>query len=50
MDNAPQKINETSQELCKRLLEYEQYVPHDSLFQDDIFERSCEIIRSENEA
>lgn len=50
MGKAPQKINETSQELCKRLLEYEQSVPRDSLFQDNIFERTCENIRSENEA
>ena len=28
--------------LCKTLLERDQTVPHDSLFRDDLFKKTCE--------
>ncbi|MCJ1245592.1 hypothetical protein MMC30_002796 [Trapelia coarctata] len=50
MGAAPQKTNDAGRHLCKQLLENEQPVPNDSLFRDDIFEKTCDTIRSENEA
>ncbi len=35
--------------LCKTLLDTEQTVPQDSLFNDDLFERICEKVRNRNE-
>lgn len=50
MGAAPQKINDDGRHLCQKLLENEQPVPDSSLFRDDIFEKTCDTIRSENEA
>jgi hypothetical protein len=39
-----------SKKECKSLLEAEQAVPENSLFQDAFFEKTCEMIRDRNEA
>ena len=36
--------------LCQTLLDADQIVPHDSLFNDDLFKRVCQRIRNKNEA
>ncbi len=36
--------------LCQTLLNADQAVPHDSLFNDDLFKRVCQRIRNKNEA
>ena len=36
--------------VCKTLLERDQTVPQDSLFRDDLFEKTCEKVRDRNEA
>ncbi|TEY70357.1 hypothetical protein BOTCAL_0106g00320 [Botryotinia calthae] len=43
-------IADTSKTVCRTLLEAEQIVPEDSLFQDDLFEETCEMIQDRNEA
>lgn len=43
-------IADTSKTLCRTLLEAEQIVPEDSLFQDDLFDETCEMIQDRNEA
>jgi len=43
-------INEDSKRLCQTLLETEQKVPNDSLFDDDIFDKTCDMIDGRNEA
>ncbi|EKG09502.1 hypothetical protein MPH_13462 [Macrophomina phaseolina MS6] len=43
-------IKKEAKTLCRDLLESEQSVPEDTLFSDDIFEETCEIIRKRNEA
>ncbi|KAM0311005.1 hypothetical protein ACHAO8_007621 [Botrytis cinerea] len=43
-------IADTSKTICRTLLEAEQLVPEDSLFQDDLFENTCEMIQDRNEA
>lgn len=43
-------IADTSKTVCRTLLEAEQIVPEDSLFQDDLFEETCEMIQNRNEA
>jgi hypothetical protein len=40
----------SSKSLCRTFLETEQTFPDDSLFRDDLFEETCEIIRNKNEA
>jgi hypothetical protein len=40
----------TSKQKCKSLLEAEQVVPELSLFQDDFFEDTCEMIQNRNKA
>jgi hypothetical protein len=40
----------TSKSLCRTLLETEQTLPDDSLFRDDLFEETCEMVRNKNEA
>jgi hypothetical protein len=40
----------TSKSLCRTLLETEQTFPDDSLFRDDLFEETCEMVRNKNEA
>ena len=41
---------QTDQVLCQELLKKEQPVPKDSLFNDDLFESTCEDIANRNEA
>jgi len=36
--------------LCQNLLNTDQTVPHDSLFNDDLFKRVCQRVRNKNEA
>ncbi len=36
--------------LCQTLLNTDQTVPHDSLFNDDLFKRVCQRVRNKNEA
>ncbi|KAK6591861.1 hypothetical protein H4I96_12138 [Botrytis cinerea] len=43
-------IADTSKTVCQTLLEAEQTIPEDSLFQDDLFEETCEMIQDRNEA
>lgn len=43
-------IAKVSKDICRTLLETEQAVPEDSLFCDDLFEDTCEMIRIKNEA
>lgn len=43
-------VVDTSKRLCRALLEVPQGVPHDTLFRDDVFERTCENISNRNEA
>jgi hypothetical protein len=43
-------ITDTSKTVCRTLLEAEQIVPKDSLFQDDLFDETCEMIQDRNEA
>lgn len=43
-------ITDTSKTVCRFLLEAEQVVPEDSLFQDDLFEETCNMIQDRNEA
>ena len=42
-------ITDTSKSLCRTLLEVAQDYPTDSLFSDDLFERTCDKIRRKNE-
>lgn len=44
------RITETDKVLCQTLLKNEQPVPEDSLFNDDLFESTCEDIANRNEA
>ncbi|EKG09482.1 hypothetical protein MPH_13477 [Macrophomina phaseolina MS6] len=46
-ESGPQK---KSIDLCGTLLKSEQNVPHDSLFSDEFFEETCEMIQERNEA
>jgi hypothetical protein len=43
-------ITDASKSFCRTLLETEQTVPDDSLFRDDLFEETCEMVRNKNEA
>lgn len=43
-------IADTSKTVCRTLLEAEQIAPEDSLFQDDLFDETCEMIQDRNEA
>jgi hypothetical protein len=43
-------ITDTSKTVCRTLLEAEQIVPEDSLFQDDLFDETYEMIQDRNEA
>ncbi len=40
----------TSKNLCRIFLETEQTFPEDSLFHDDLFEETCEMVRNKKEA
>jgi len=43
-------ITEVSKRICQSLLETAQHVPKDSLFDDDIFNYTCDMISDRNEA
>ncbi|TEY33025.1 hypothetical protein BOTCAL_0695g00020 [Botryotinia calthae] len=43
-------ITDTSEKLCRDLLETEQSIPQDTLFRDDIFKETCKNIQGRNEA
>ncbi|PQE24631.1 reverse transcriptase protein [Rutstroemia sp. NJR-2017a WRK4] len=43
-------ITNTSKTICRTLLEAEQVFPRDSLFHDDRFDETCEMVRDRNEA
>jgi hypothetical protein len=43
-------ITDTSKSLCRTIFEKEQTVPQDSLFRDDLFDKTCEKIQDRNEA
>lgn len=43
-------VTQESKDLCRALLVTEQAVPEDSLFREDLFEETCEMIRNKNEA
>ncbi len=43
-------ITDTSKTVCRTLLEAEQMVPKDSLFQDNLFDKTCEMIQARNKA
>ncbi len=49
-DKSDLGITDASKSLCRRLLESEQDVPKDSLFRDDLFEKTCRKIQDRNEA
>ena len=44
------RVAQTDKALCQKLLKKEQPVPKDSLFNDDLFESTCEDIANRNEA
>lgn len=50
MDDSDLGVSRASRDLCDRLLAAEQTTPHDSLFNDEIFERTCRKIRNRKEA
>ena len=41
---------DASKSFCQTLLKAKQTVPDDSLFQDDLFEETCEMVQNKNEA
>ena len=43
-------VAKESKDLCQTLLEAKQTVPEDSMFHDDFFEDTCEMIQNRNEA
>ena len=43
-------VTKESKDLCRSLLEMKQTVPEDSMFHDDFFEDTCEMIQNRNEA
>jgi hypothetical protein len=43
-------VTDDSKILCRRLLQSEQTVPQDSLFRDDLFEKTYRNIKDRNEA
>ncbi|KAK0612593.1 hypothetical protein B0T17DRAFT_593504 [Bombardia bombarda] len=50
MQESDLDISDTSKTVCRTLLEAEQIVPEDSLFRDDVFHKTREMIRNRNEA
>ncbi|KAF7885253.1 hypothetical protein EAF00_011071 [Botryotinia globosa] len=50
MNKSDLSITDASKNLCRILLETEQKIPEDSLFRDEIFEKSCRKIQDRNEA
>jgi len=43
-------VTEESKDLCRSLLGMKQTAPEDSMFHDDFFEDTCEMIQNRNEA
>lgn len=43
-------ITDASKSFCQTLLKAEQIFPEHSLFQDDLFDKTCDIIQARNEA
>jgi hypothetical protein len=43
-------ITDTSKRLCQTIFEVEQTVPQESLFRDNLFDKTCEKIQDQNEA
>jgi hypothetical protein len=50
MDKSELGTTAASKGLCRTFLETEQTFPDDSLFRDDLFEETCEMVRNKNEA
>ena len=50
MDKSDLDVTNASKSICRTLLEKEQMAPQDSLFSDDLFEDTCRMIHSKNEA
>ncbi|KAL9121808.1 MAG: hypothetical protein Q9187_001632 [Circinaria calcarea] len=50
MGRTPLKITDISKTLCRSLLITEQTVPQETLFRDDLFDETCDSVRSRNEA
>lgn len=42
-------ISDETKKLCRKVFNTEQNVPDDSLFSDDLYERTCKMIRKRNE-
>ncbi|MCJ1339620.1 hypothetical protein MMC09_004910 [Bachmanniomyces sp. S44760] len=43
-------VTEASEKFCQHLLDSKQTIPQDTLFRDDIFVKTCEILHGKNEA
>jgi len=43
-------VTATSKTLCRNLLATEQTIPNDSLFRDDLFRETCEMVQDKNKA
>ncbi|KAH9208033.1 hypothetical protein DL95DRAFT_312585, partial [Leptodontidium sp. 2 PMI_412] len=41
-------IADASKAICRTLLEAKQMVPKDSLFKDDVFDETCEMVQDRN--
>jgi len=50
MDKSTLDITDASKRLFQRLLDSQQDIPKDSLFRDDLFEKTCRKIQDRNEA
>ena len=50
MNKSEHGIKESSKTLCHDLLVHSQKPPADSLFRDDLFEETCEMVQDRNEA
>lgn len=50
METSELEIADESRDLCTTLLNHEQKPPRESLFEDDIFRRTCRRVASRNEA
>ncbi|KAF6238643.1 hypothetical protein HO173_003149 [Letharia columbiana] len=44
------RVIDVDKALCRKLLDTEQSIPRDSMFEDDLFESTCEDIANRNEA
>jgi hypothetical protein len=50
INKSERDITNSSKTLCQSLLEDLQKLPEDSLFRDDLFEETCEMVEDRNEA